>query len=243
MDWSDYAFSLRTTAFGESPAIFYLEVVIRTTLLYAFALILVRVLGKRGMGQLTPYEFVVLIAMGSALGDPMFYPDVALLPPMLVLLTITALHRTVSVATQKNKIAETFVEGKASVLMRDGRVVEAALKSEVVSFDELAMLLRQQGIENLAAVRFAALEPSGNLSVFMYEDKSGIGLPLEALLPESGVERFCQNAVVARNGFYSCLGCGTTLEFSAGVCFDACPSGCGDDWVAARSVTPNHTFQ
>ncbi len=234
MDWSNYEFSLKNWSIGDTPTVFYLEVLIRTTLLYLFALILVRFLGKRGVGQLTPIEFVVLISMGSALGDPMFYPDVALSPPMLVLITIIVLHRSVSLATQKRKRLETLVEGEGAVLLRDGKIVKEAMESECVSFDELCMLLRQQGIENLATVRFAALEPSGQLSVFVYNDGNRSGLPLEALLSESGVERFSPNANFHQTGEYACLGCGTLQSFAAGQSFVACEQCPDEDWVVGR---------
>ncbi len=236
MDWNGYNFSFENLTVGDTPPVFFVEVILRTTLLYLFALLLVRILGKRGLGQLSPYEFVVLIAMGSALGDPMFYPNVAMLPPMLVLVTIVILHRSVSLATQRHKRLEIFIEGEAAVLLRDGKLVREAMDSEVVSFDELGMLLRQNGIENLAAVRFATLEPSGKLSVFTYSDRNRLGLPLEALLPESGVQRFGPSEQVVHEGQYACLACGNLKACISGQQFGVCPDCPEGEWVAAKRI-------
>jgi hypothetical protein len=112
MDWSDYEFTLRNAFLGDTPADYFIELVARTSVLYLLAILLVRFLGKRELAQLAPYEFVVLIAMGSALGDPMFYPDVPVLPPLAVLVTIVLMERAVSRVSRSNMRVESFIEGQ-----------------------------------------------------------------------------------------------------------------------------------
>ncbi|MCA9518381.1 MAG: DUF421 domain-containing protein [Myxococcales bacterium] len=223
MDWDDYRFDLGHAFVDGMPPVFALEVVGRTVLLFLFALFLVRMLGKRALGQVSPYEFVVLIAMGSALGDPMFYPNVALLPPMITMAVIVGMQRLVSRISERSERVERFVEGESRACVRDGEGVHGALSHEVVAFDELAMMLRQKGIENLAEVRLAILETSGQLSVFPYhDDEARDGLPLEALLRESTRPRLRAGEPVTRAGRWACLGCGWRRGYEAGARLKPC---------------------
>ena len=89
--------------FGDGDAIFLVEIVIRTVVLYAFALLMVRLMGKRGMAQLTPFEFVIIVALGSAVGDPMFYPDVPLTHGFVVIVTVVAAQRLLTYLTSRNE--------------------------------------------------------------------------------------------------------------------------------------------
>jgi uncharacterized membrane protein YcaP (DUF421 family) len=70
-----YTFDLARILLGRLPWLYLAEILLRTTIVYFFALFVVRTIGKRGMGQLAPFDFVIIIALGSAVGDPMFYPD------------------------------------------------------------------------------------------------------------------------------------------------------------------------
>ena len=86
------------------------EVVFRTAFMYISALVLVRFIGKRGLGQLSPFEYLVVIAMGSAAGDPMFYPDVPLINAVVVLAAIVLLQRGLVSASDRSVAVNHFVE-------------------------------------------------------------------------------------------------------------------------------------
>ncbi len=217
MDWNGYDFGLRHAFVEDTPGVFFVEVVGRTVLLFLVALFLVRALGKRALGQMSPYEFVVLIAMGSALGDPMFYPNVPLLPPMTAMATIVLLQRLVSWVSERSEHLERFVEGRPREFVRDGEAVPEHLKKESIAFDELAMMLRQQGIENLAEVRLAIFESSGKLSVFPRSSPGRRwGLPLEALVPGAGQRRYRAGETADLDTMYACVGCGHCRRCAAG---------------------------
>jgi hypothetical protein len=68
---ADYAFDLSRILLGNRPWIFLVEIFLRTAIMYCYVLLLVRFLGKRGMGQLAPFDFVIVIALGSATQLPM----------------------------------------------------------------------------------------------------------------------------------------------------------------------------
>lgn len=137
--------------------------------MYLYTLALVRLLGKRGMAQLSPFEMVIIVALGSAVGDPMFYADIPLIHGMLVVTVVVGLERLIVRLTEKNQWLERVVESAPVLLVADGKILEAALDHEDLSEAELFMALRQNGIEQLGEVRLAYLEPSGHLSVYRTE--------------------------------------------------------------------------
>jgi hypothetical protein len=103
MPEKEYAFDLGRIFLGNLPWFYLAEVILRTTVMYLYALL--RLLGKRGMGQLAPFDFVIIIALGSAVGDPMFYPDVPVPHAMAVITVVVVLTRSVGFLTQRNRWA------------------------------------------------------------------------------------------------------------------------------------------
>jgi uncharacterized membrane protein YcaP (DUF421 family) len=170
------AFDLQRMFIGDGDAWLLLEVAFRTIFLYTYAIIIVRLLGKRGLSNLSPFEYVVVFAAGTATGEPMLYPEVPLVYGMIVLTTIVLAHRILARLTRDSRELERLLEGMPKLVVKDGAPLEDALEAEQLSRDELLMELRMQGIENVGQVRYAFLEPSGQLSVFKYESapRSGI---------------------------------------------------------------------
>lgn len=162
---SEYSFDLHRIFLGDHPVAFYLEIAMRSTLMFVFALLLLRLMGKRSLGQLSPFDFVIIIALGSAVGDPMFYDDVPLLEAMTVVAVVVALNHGFSKTTQSNPRIERFVESSPTVLIRRGEIDRDALRRESMSEPELFELLRLGGIENVDDVEVAILEASGHVSV------------------------------------------------------------------------------
>ena len=162
---------------GDKSLWFLLEVAFRTTFIFSYTLILLRFMGKRGMGQLTPFEFAIIVALGSAVGDPMFYDDVPLLHTMLVIAIVILLHRFLAIITQKNEVVERFIEGQTRLIINQGHIIPEALDHERISREELCEMLRTEGISHLGEVRQAFLEPSGRLAVIRWDPaRSGLSI-------------------------------------------------------------------
>src|SRR5215218_2598987 len=89
INWKDFLI-------GEQEWGFLAEAAIRSLVMFTVILVSLRLLGKRGIKQLSVFELGVIIGLGSAAGDPMFYKDVGLLPGMLVFLTVVTLYRLVT---------------------------------------------------------------------------------------------------------------------------------------------------
>jgi uncharacterized membrane protein YcaP (DUF421 family) len=156
---------------GDTPPLFLLEVMFRTGFMYVFTLLLVRVIGKRGLTQLSPFEYIIIIVLGSAAGDPAFYPDVPLSHAMVVMTVVVLLQKLLAFFTQRNRTLEVTVEGRTRCLVRDGQVLSDALEAEEMSVPELFAALRAEGVEFIGQVRYAFLEPSGRVNVLRDDER------------------------------------------------------------------------
>ena len=145
-------FDLHRMFIGDENPYFMLEIIARTTILFLFALLMVRLLGKRGMKQLTPFEYIIVILLGSAAGDPMFYPDVPLLHGMTVITTVVLLQRLITKATQRNAKLEKVLESEPMLLIEKGYIKKDQIKKDSISEDEMKMQLRMLGISDIGEV-------------------------------------------------------------------------------------------
>ncbi|TLV00903.1 DUF421 domain-containing protein [Dyadobacter luticola] len=212
--------------FNELPPIFLVEVILRSTVMFTFLLIALRITGKRGVRQLSVFEVVIIIALGSAAGDPMFYEDVGIVPALVVFATIILLYRFVTWLTGKNEWFEKLVEGKTVCLIHEGQFSVSEFKKETLAQDEFFSELRCMSVEHLGQIRKAYLEPSGQVSVFFYEDNEvKYGLPV---LPELYYKK---NKTIVKDGLHACSFCGHTQDQKTGTAI--CPVCNREEWVTA----------
>jgi uncharacterized membrane protein YcaP (DUF421 family) len=230
---NSYSFDLQRIFLGDAPPWFLLEIVLRTTLLYLYTLLLLRLLGKRGVRQLTFFEFAIILALGSAVGDPMFYEDVPLLHGAVVVTVIVLIQRTIAVITEKNKTLEVLFESSPRRLIKDGVLELGALDEEKLSKDEVLSRLREEGLRHLGEVERAYLEPSGNISVWKAEaNKIKPGL---TVMPDEDPDypiRYETGNAVPEDKVYACQGCGRAKEFKQGETFTICECG-SKNWLEA----------
>lgn len=222
---------------GDVPALFYLEIAFRTLAMYVFALISLRLIGKRGLRQMSPFEFAVVIALGSAVGDPMLYPEVPLVFGFVVIATVVALERIVLSLVRRSPEFDHFVSGKASRLINRGCVDVDAIEAGTLDQEAFFAMLRTSGIEHLGQVKCAFVEQSGELSVFTFPpSEEQPGLPI---LPPSesdpDVDVATVNTVV--EGHWSCTRCGYTTEFD-GVKLPPCPVNGHPEWRRSQVPEP-----
>lgn len=228
-------FELRRMLFGDLDVAFTLEVIARTAVMYIYTFGLVRVLGKRGMRQLAPFELVIIIALGSAVGDPMLYPDVPLVHGMAVITVVVFLQQLVSLGTERSPRLEEALESRPAIVVMDGRLLPDKMKQERLAPDELFSGLRERQIENLGEVRAAYLEPTGVLSVFRFHEGEGpeYGLPL--VPPPNERPHRPRGAETPR----VCLNCGTAVSLPTG----PCPSCHAQDRRTQAALVRNRVIQ
>ena len=147
---------------------FLAEVLFRTCVMFAFAVVFARVVGKRAVGEISPFELVLIIVVSSAAGDPMFYPHVPLLHGIIVLTAASLLHRVFLRSTQRWWKAEAAVEGEPIKVINDGAILEDELGRAGLSRRDLMMLLRGASVQDTGEIERAYFEPSGKVSIFSY---------------------------------------------------------------------------
>jgi uncharacterized membrane protein YcaP (DUF421 family) len=224
-------FDWKRMFFGDEPPLFLLEVVLRTAIVYVYALALLRWLGSRTIGQLSTIEFLLVIALGSAVGDAMFYPDVPLLHALLVITLVVVANKCLDVLIAKSKRAETAIDGIPEEAVRDGVLCTAFLDSNSLSSSELFQQLREKGIEQLGEVAYAFVETDGVVSVFHSRPaRPGLQIapPWEIEPPPSiGDAKHLERGKSA-----ACMRCGTVVEGPAELV--RCSHCNHDAWAAAR---------
>jgi uncharacterized membrane protein YcaP (DUF421 family) len=201
------------------------ETILRTLIMFIVILISLRILGKRGVKQLSIFELVVIIGLGSAAGDPMFYKDVGILPALIVFSMVVGLYTLITYMIGKNQKFEKLVEGKPICLIKDGVFSINNFSKEILGADEFFAELRMQGVSQLGQIEEAIEESSGNISIFYYPDEDvKFGLPI---MPDS-LEKAHQK--IHETDYYSCVFCGYTEKLKP-VAKHNCPTCKKWEWV------------
>jgi uncharacterized membrane protein YcaP (DUF421 family) len=222
-------FTMKEFLLGQENWSFLGETALRTVVMYVVILVALRLLGKRGVKQLSVFETVVIISLGSAAGDPMFYKDVGLLPCIVVFTLIVLAYRLTTYLVGKNERFEKIVEGECVCLIQNGKFAIHSFKKEPLAHDEFFAELRQQSISHLGQVRMAIIETSGNISVFFYADEDvKWGLPV---LPDE-FKNVCK--AIPKQGYYSCYFCAYTEELQPAPSH-TCPECKKKEWVESMN--------
>lgn len=214
------------------PWLYLGEVALRTVIMFAVLLLALTVSGKREVKQLSVYELVLLIGLGSAAGDPMFYHDVPLTAAIVVFVVMMGCYKLITRLSDKHKQIREAIEGKPVYVIQDGCILTKNFDQEDLGQDELFSELRQVGVEHLGQVRVAILEPSGQLSVFQYaDDEIKPGLPIMPHLLAF------QTEVLMVAGKYACTNCGYVQPFEGSQKQPVCQQCRKHVWVKAMSAT------
>jgi uncharacterized membrane protein YcaP (DUF421 family) len=160
-------FSWKELMLGSENWDFLPETMLRTSIMFIIINVSLRILGKRGVKQLSVFELVVIISLGSAAGDPMFYKDVGILPATIVFVMIVGLYSLITYFIGKNKRFENLMEGKPARLINKGVFSIGNFSKEALGEDEFFAELRMQGVSQLGQIEEAIVETSGNISIFI----------------------------------------------------------------------------
>ena len=141
-----------------------MDLVLRAGFVFAFVLLLTRVIGKRELSSMQPFDLVLLIVLGDALQQGLTQDDYSLTGAVLVVGTIAVLQVFVSWLSYRFPRTRPILEGEPLIIVQDGEVIERNLKRERLTVEEIAEQARQQQIAHLSDVRFAVLETGGTIS-------------------------------------------------------------------------------
>src|ERR1700722_102326 len=147
-----------------------LQIVLRTGVIYLLVLIGVRLSGKREVGQMTPFDLTLLLLLSNSVQNAMTGPDTSLLGGVVAACTLLVLNYGVAGISGSNRRVRRLVEGEPSLLIHDGKVIEAHMAQEHVSMDELHRPLPEHGINSCDQVALAVLEVDGSISCLKYDE-------------------------------------------------------------------------
>ncbi len=228
-------FDLMRMFFGTDPTLFYLEIVFRTCVIYIYALLLIRWVGGRGIAQMSTVEFLLAIALGSAVGDAMFYPEVPIFHAMLVITVVVLINKGLDLLIFRFRPLEKAMDGVTAEVVRDGVIVVKTLHRNKLGHSEIFEGLREQGYRSLGQVHRAYLETSGRFSIFPTPDPV-YGLPIEPAWDCAPPRTVQPGTHVDRSQPLACCECGHLLPQNTQETPNACGN-CGNtNWTPALIV-------
>jgi uncharacterized membrane protein YcaP (DUF421 family) len=138
----------------------------RTLAFYGVLLLLLRIMGKREIGALSPFDLVVTIMIAELAALPMENPDISMVDALVPIFTLTVAEIAVSYITLKSDRMRALLTGTPSIIIRSGEIIESEMRRTRYNLSDLLLQLRLKGIANIADVEVAILETNGELSVF-----------------------------------------------------------------------------
>jgi len=147
-----------------------LEIVLRTIVIYLVVLIGVRLSGKREVGQMTPFDLVLLLLISNSVQNAMTGPDTSVIGGIAAAANLLLLNYLIAELSGTNRRFRKVIEGQPTLLVHDGQLLTAHLTKEHVSMDELERSLREHGINNYHDVALAVLEVDGAISCLKYDE-------------------------------------------------------------------------
>jgi uncharacterized membrane protein YcaP (DUF421 family) len=151
--------------------------VLRGTAVYFAILILLRLGGKRQIGQMGAGEFVAILLISNAVQNAMNGGDNSITGGLVLAATLIVLSALVAYANYKSKRWEALTQGRPRLLVHQGNILHANLGKELLNLHELKTMLRRQGIHNLSEISEAVLESNGSLSVIKKSDTANTMVP------------------------------------------------------------------
>ena len=162
---------------------------LRTVVLYLVLIFVIRLMGKRQIGQMEPSEFVVTMLVANLASIPMQDSGIPLLSGLVPILTVLGAELALSAGAMRSLLLRRLLCGKPVILIDNGKLLPENLRSTRITLDELSGHLREKDVLDITTVQYAILETNGNLSVFPYPKhcpasakEAGIH-PKEQLLP------------------------------------------------------------
>ena len=143
----------------------------RSIILYILVLVVMRLMGKREISQMQPFEFVISMTIANLATIPMEEVGIPLLNGIIPILSLLLMHTVLSVINIKSIRCREIICGKPSIIIHRGKIVEKALTKESMSLNELEERLRSKGITNIGDVEYAILETNGQLSIIEKPEK------------------------------------------------------------------------
>lgn len=141
------------------------EIVVRTVVVYLVVLFGLRLFGKRQLGQMSIGDLVMILLIANAVQNAMVGTDTSLLGGLVAAATLLIVNVLVVRSISRSALGEKLFEGEPTLLIKDGAYLERSIRHEGLAVEEVDTAIREHGIETVAGVRVAYLEPDGTISV------------------------------------------------------------------------------
>jgi uncharacterized membrane protein YcaP (DUF421 family) len=141
------------------------ELMLRVAMVYLAVFVLLRVVGKKHVGELAPFDLVVLLLLSECVQNALIGDDKSVLGGIIAAAILFGINQLVGYVAWRNKEAERVLEGTPRMLVRHGRVLNDALAREQITHAELLEALRREGCTSLVNVRYAMLENDGSITI------------------------------------------------------------------------------
>jgi uncharacterized membrane protein YcaP (DUF421 family) len=142
-----------------------IELVVRTTIIYLLFLVLLRLSGKRQLGQFTLFDIALVLLAANALQPAMTGPDQSVTGGVIIVITIFALNRLIAEARVRIPFVQQLLEFEPTVIGRDGQWLMDVLDTQGVDVDDVDAALREHGLERVDQMKLAVLEEDGSISI------------------------------------------------------------------------------
>jgi uncharacterized membrane protein YcaP (DUF421 family) len=144
-----------------------MDIALRSIFLFFFVYLLMRVLGRRELSSLEPFDLILLVVLGDAIQQGLTQDDYSVTGAMIVISTIGILAVLTSYLNFRVPWVRRVLDGRPIVLMQDGKVIDRNMRRERITEGEIAEAARGQQIASLEDVKWAVFEPSGKISFIM----------------------------------------------------------------------------
>ncbi len=151
-----------------------IEFALRVAVMYFLALFMIRILGKRALGELGPFDFVVMTGVGETVISVAMSKDMPIYEGIIILATLTILELIMGYVGLKSGTLSNLINGKPVVLIEDGQILKKNLGKEKFNVDDLMQELRKQGIRDIRDVKRGILESCGGFSAVLKKEKEAV---------------------------------------------------------------------
>lgn len=145
------------------------EFVLRAGVVYFVLLAMVRLSGKRAVGQYTPFDLILVVLLGNAVQNSLLGEDVSLFGGLLLAATLIGLNWSVGVVSARSRRADRVLAGEPVLLAKDGEIYKSVLRHENISQADFDEAMREADCANVDEIHLALLETNGKISIVKHE--------------------------------------------------------------------------
>lgn len=147
-----------------------MESVLRALFIYSVLMVLFRLTGKRSLGQITTFDFVLLLIISEAIQNGMVGTSYSITNALVLVVTLVTVDVALSLVKRRSRRLEQFLDGTPIVIVENGRPLRDRMDKERVDESDVLSAARQEGLERMSQIKYAVLERNGQISIIRRED-------------------------------------------------------------------------